>query len=133
MDEITALAALKALGQKQRLSAFRALVEAGPAGLAVGELRDLMDTPPATLTAHLNILRGAGLVRDERQGRVIRVRADFTRMNALIGYLTENCCGGTVDCGPGVACKPASRVMQRSIRAAKKPGSARSTRSRRPA
>lgn len=92
-----AQAALRALGQGHRLAAFRALVQAGPAGLAVGELRDRLDVPAATLTAHLNILRRAGLASDQRQGRVIRVRADFARMNALIAYLTENCCGGA-DC-----------------------------------
>lgn len=94
-----ALSALRALGQPHRLAAFRALVVAGPDGLSVGELRDLVDLPPATLTAHLNALRSAGLVADTREGRVIRVRADFERMNALIGYLTENCCGGA-SCAP---------------------------------
>jgi len=80
-----------------RLAAFRTLVEAGPGGLSVGELRDRLDLPPATLSAHLNVLRNAGLVADERQGRVIRVRAGFAQMNALIAYLTENCCAGA-DC-----------------------------------
>jgi ArsR family transcriptional regulator len=110
MDNLTALSALKALSQDSRLAAFRALVTAGPAGLSVGELRDAIDVPPATLTAHLNILRGAGLVLDERQGRVIRVRADFERMNALIGYLTENCCAGTAGCDVVAGCSPAAAV-----------------------
>ena len=101
-----ALDALRALGQISRLAAFKALVEAGPAGLAVGELRDCLDLPPATLSAHLNVLRGAGLVANERQGRVIRVRADFAQMDALIAYLTENCCAGA-DCEAGTAgCSP---------------------------
>ncbi|RPE80962.1 ArsR/SmtB family transcription factor [Vulcaniibacterium tengchongense] len=95
-----ALDALRALGQEHRLAAFRALVQAGPAGLAVGELRERVGVPPATLTAHLNVLRGAGLVADEREGRSIRVRADFARMDALLAYLTENCCGGA-PCPPG--------------------------------
>lgn len=99
-----ALTALSALGQMHRLAAFRALVEAGPAGLAVGELRERVGVPPATLSAHLNVLRSAGLVADEREGRVIRVRADFSQMNALIAYLTENCCAGAA-CGPK-ACDP---------------------------
>ena len=97
---LTPSTALRALGQAHRLAAFRALVEAGPAGLAVGELRERLDLPAATLTAHLNILRAAGLVGDEREGRVIRVRADFGRMNALIAYLTENCCAGGASCAP---------------------------------
>lgn len=99
MDTDTALNALSALGQVHRLAAFRALVQAGPTGLAVGELREQLDLPPATLTAHLNVLRSAGLAGDEREGRVIRVRADFERMNALIAYLTENCCAGA-GCAP---------------------------------
>jgi len=105
MKTDTALDALRALGQINRLAAFRALVEAGPEGLAVGELRDRIDLPPATLSAHLNVLRNAGLVGDQRQGRVIRVRADFAQMNALIAYLTENCCAGA-DCDVGTAACP---------------------------
>ena len=105
MKTDAALDALRALGQINRLAAFRALIEAGPEGLAVGELRDRLDLPPATLSAHLNVLRSAGLVGDERQGRVIRVRADFARMNALIAYLTENCCAGT-DCDVRTAACP---------------------------
>ncbi len=104
MNNEQALDALSALGQPHRLTAFRALVVAGPAGLAVGELRERVGIPPATLSAHLNVLRNAGLVADQREGRVIRVRADFLRMNALIAYLTENCCAGA-GCG-AMACEP---------------------------
>jgi DNA-binding transcriptional ArsR family regulator len=103
METEHALTALSALGQLHRLAAFRALVQAGPAGLAVGELRERLGVPPATLSAHLNVLRNAGLVADEREGRVIRVRADFPQMNALIAYLTENCCAGA---GCETACDP---------------------------
>ena len=52
------------------------------------------------------LLRVAGLVDDEREGRVIRVRANYDQMNGLIAYLTENCCAGAADCGPGATCKP---------------------------
>lgn len=99
MDATTTVVALKALSHDSRLAAYRALVQAGPDGLAVGELRDRLDLPPATLTAHLNVLRAAGLIADQREGRVIRLRADYARMNALIDFLTENCCGGQ-DCAP---------------------------------
>ena len=94
MDNATTVTALSALSHDSRLSAFRHLVQAGRAGLAVGELRDKLGLPPATLTAHLNVLRGAGLVVDQREGRVIRVRANYERMNALLAFLTENCCAG---------------------------------------
>lgn len=94
MDTEQTLAALRALAHESRLAAFRALVQAGPEGLAVGELRDALGLAPATLTAHLNGLRGARLVADTREGRVIRVRADYARMNGLIAFLTENCCQG---------------------------------------
>ncbi|MBS3897108.1 metalloregulator ArsR/SmtB family transcription factor [Silanimonas sp.] len=99
-DVVTALAAL---AQSHRLAAFRRLVQAGPAGLTVGALREALDVPAATLSAHLNTLRRAGLVADTREGRAIRVRADFTRMALLLAYLTENCCGGE-------PCAPADRA-----------------------
>jgi DNA-binding transcriptional ArsR family regulator len=100
-----ALEALRALSQEYRLAAFRQLIQAGPDGMSVGELRERVGIPPATLSAHLNVLRGAGLVNDVREGRVIRVRADFTRMDALLAYLTENCCAGAV-CAPAPECCP---------------------------
>jgi len=106
MDTSTALGALSALSHESRLAAFRHLVQSGPDGLSVGELRERLSLPPATLTAHLNVLRGAGLVLDQREGRVIRVRADYARMDALIAYLTENCCAGTATCGPAPTCAP---------------------------
>lgn len=94
MDHVATIAALKALSQEHRLAAFRALVAAGESGLSVGELREIVAVPAATLTAHLNVLRNAGLVLDRREGRSIRVRADYARMTALLAYLTENCCAG---------------------------------------
>lgn len=106
MDTQSALSALSALAHAHRLAAYRALVQAGPAGLAVGELRELLGLPPATLTSHLNQLRAAGLISDEREGRVIRMRADYTQMDGLLAYLTENCCGGA-------ACAPTSKSTKR--------------------
>ena len=104
-----ALACLAALGHESRVRAFRRLVEAGPDGLAVGELRDDLALPPATLTAHLNVLRSAELVVDQREGRVIRLRANYDRMNGLIAYLTENCCAGSGACSPASACTPTGK------------------------
>ena len=108
METKTALTALSALSHESRLAAFRQLVQAGPDGLSVGELRERLDLPPATLTAHLNLLRAAGLVTDQREGRVIRVRAHYAQMNALLAYLTENCCGGATNCAPASTCTPAA-------------------------
>lgn len=94
MNDLAALNALKALAQESRLAAFRLLVQAGESGMPVGDLRDALNIPPATLSAHLNILRSAGLVLDQREGRIIRVRADYSCMNALQSFLTDNCCQG---------------------------------------
>ena len=106
MKTDTALKVLAALGNEARLAAFRELVQAGPEGLAVGELRDRLDLPAATLTAQLNLLRNAALVHDEREGRVIRVRANYLQMTDLIAYLTENCCSGKAVCEPTSGCTP---------------------------
>lgn len=106
METQAALTALGALSHESRLAAFRRLVQAGPDGLSVGELREHLDLPPATLSAHLNVLRAASLVEDQREGRVIRVRANYQQMDALLSYLTENCCAGTAECGPASSCTP---------------------------
>ena len=109
MKAAAAVTALNALSHETRLAAFRRLVQAGPDGMAVGELRERLDLPAATLTAHLNVLRAADLVRDAREGRVIRVRAHYPQMNGLIAYLTDNCCAGAVECTPASACTPMAK------------------------
>lgn len=109
MDNKTAVTALNALSHDTRLSAFRRLVQAGPEGMPVGELREHLQLAPATLSAHLNVLRAAGLAGDERQGRSIRVRADFSRMNELLAYLSENCCADSGACSPAGGCAPAKK------------------------
>jgi len=115
MKSLEAVAAIKALASANRLAIYRRLVQAGEEGLTVGELQSDTRHPAATLTNHLNVLRQAGLVSDRRNGRHIWCRADYTRMNALLAYLTENCCAGAdcgvagVDCGPG-APKPTRRT-----------------------
>lgn len=109
MDTTTALQALTALSHDSRLAAFRLLVQAGPDGLSVGEIRERLALPPATLTAHLNVLRAAGLADDQREGRVIRVRANYPQMNDLLAFLTENCCAGAAACAPASSCLPAKQ------------------------
>jgi len=106
MDNATAVSALSALSHDSRLTAFRQLVQAGQVGLAVGQLRERMGLPPATLTAHLNVMRAAGLVTDQREGRVIRVRANYEQMNSLLAFLTENCCAGEAACASTDCCNP---------------------------
>jgi DNA-binding transcriptional ArsR family regulator len=88
------VAALAALAQTHRLGAFRALVQAGPAGLAAGVLADAVGLAPSALSFHLTHLSRAGLVSCRRDGRRLIYAADFAAMTTLVGYLTENCCGG---------------------------------------
>ncbi len=94
MNDADALQALRGLAQANRLAAYRLLVQTGPDGLTVGELRERLAMPSATMSAHLNQLRAAGLVSDRRVGRTIWVRANYARMQELLAYLTENCCAG---------------------------------------
>ncbi|MDW8337284.1 MAG: winged helix-turn-helix domain-containing protein [Tepidimonas sp.] len=94
MDEDQALAALAALAQSVRLRAYRALVQAGPDGLPAGELATALQVAPNALSFHLKELTHAGLVRSQRHGRHLIYRATFDTMNALLAYLTENCCQG---------------------------------------
>jgi ArsR family transcriptional regulator, arsenate/arsenite/antimonite-responsive transcriptional repressor len=111
MDTKLALDCLRALSQEHRLAAFRALVQAGEQGLCVGELRGRLGIPGPTLSSHLNQLRAAGLVRDQREGRSIQVAADFARMQALLAFLTENCCAGRA-CAPVASfCPPDSEAQ----------------------
>jgi ArsR family transcriptional regulator, arsenate/arsenite/antimonite-responsive transcriptional repressor len=110
-----AVNALKALSHAKRLDLYRRLVQAGENGLTVGALQAATKHAAATLTNHLNVLRQAGLVTDRRDGRSIWCRADYTRMNVLLAYLTENCCAGA-DCGTANACLPAPARAKRKTR-----------------
>jgi arsenate reductase len=94
METETALACLAALSQQTRLDAFRQLVAAEPKGLPAGEIARKLGVPQNTLSAHLNVLSHANLVRSARNGRSVVYRADLARLNALIRFLVEDCCGG---------------------------------------
>lgn len=100
-----AVDALAALAQETRLKVYRLLVEAGPDGLSAGRISDELDLPPATLSFHLAHLDRAGLAQSRQEGRFVIYSADFQNMNALVGYLTENCCGGQA-CAPARAPQP---------------------------
>lgn len=94
MEEKDAVRSLAALAHGLRLQVFRVLVVAGPRGMTPGVMSEGSGIPSATLSFHLKELMNAGLVTQERQGRNLVYRASFEQMNALLGYLTENCCAG---------------------------------------
>ncbi len=92
MEITTATLRLAALAQETRLSIFRALVQAGPNGLNPGALAENLGTAQATLSFHLKELRNAGLIQARQESRYIFYSADFQAMNALLAFLTDNCC-----------------------------------------
>jgi ArsR family transcriptional regulator, arsenate/arsenite/antimonite-responsive transcriptional repressor len=109
MEKIDAVAALAALAQDSRLDVFRLLVQAGPDGMPAGGVAAALGLAPNTLTFHFDRLRQAGLVTVRRDGRSMIYAARYETMNALIAFLTENCCSGAPEtCAPASACKPAS-------------------------
>ena len=105
MDAVATIAALGALAHETRLAAFRLLVERGPHGLPAGAIAEALKLPPSSLTFHLQQLMHARLITQRRMGRQIIYATDFAAMNAVVAYLTENCCGGA-SCAP--VCEPGS-------------------------
>lgn len=106
----SAIEALGALAHDGRLNIFRALVRAGPQGLAAGRLGEAVGMAASTLSNNLNILTRAGLTTAVRDGRSIIYAADYGRMGALLAYLMEDCCQGS----PAV-CAPLSDVVNRAV------------------
>jgi ArsR family transcriptional regulator, arsenate/arsenite/antimonite-responsive transcriptional repressor len=107
MEMNETVTALSALAQEHRLAIFRLLVQAGPEGLPAGQVSERLDIAPNTLTFHFDRLRLAGLVTVRREGRSMIYAAQFETMNALLGYLTDNCCQGSPEqCAPAI-CQPA--------------------------
>jgi ArsR family transcriptional regulator len=105
METQNALNALSALAQETRLDIFRRLVQAGPDGLTAGRIGEVLALPPATLSFHLKELTRAGLLSARQEGRFIYYATQFQTMNALVGYLTENCCGGKPCAVTDTACE----------------------------
>jgi DNA-binding transcriptional ArsR family regulator len=102
MKSDIAVLRLAALAQHSRLAVFRLVVQRGPEGLSAGDIANRLKLPPATLSFHLKELSNAGLLTARQVGRFIYYAPDFKAMNALIGYLTENCCAGSSN---AVTCK----------------------------
>ncbi len=114
METIDAVTALAALAQDNRLDVFRLLVQAGPDGLPAGSVAHELGLAPNTLTFHFDRLRQAGLVTVRRDGRSMIYAARFEVMTDLLGFLTDNCCGGKPElCAPTV-CKPATKTKPKT-------------------
>ena len=109
MDTPSAVSTLSALSHEGRLSIFRELVQAGPDGLAAGEVARRLRIVPNTLSASLTILSHAGLVASRRDGRSIIYRADFGRMGDLLAFLVQDCCQGHPE-----ICAPVTEIAARA-------------------
>lgn len=110
MEKHQALTALAALAQETRLDIYRLLVQAGPSGMPAGHIGEQLGLPSATLAFHLKELKIAGLVRCTRNGRSLIYAAEYPAMNALLSFLTENCCGRPSE-GRQSACRPERDVQ----------------------
>jgi DNA-binding transcriptional ArsR family regulator len=99
---------LSALANEHRLAVFRLLVQAGPEGRPAGAIAEALDIPASSLSFHLAHLTRAGLIVQRRESRSLIYSADFGVMNGLVGFLTENCCGGA-SCAPAAASSPKKR------------------------
>lgn len=105
MKKESIITALSALAQETRLDIFRYLVEVGPDGVPAGTIGEHFDLPSPTLSFHLKTLQQAGLLERRRQSRSLIYSANFAAMNALLAYLTENCCGGHPQACAVAACE----------------------------
>lgn len=99
METKNVVVALAALAQDSRLAIFRLLVQAGPAGVIASKISEQLGVAPSSLSFHLKELSYSGMVTSTQDGRFVTYRANFATMNALLAFLTENCCGGN-PCAP---------------------------------
>lgn len=107
MESTKAVEALSALAQESRLEVYRLLVQAGPEGVAASGIAEKLGIPANTLSFHLKALSHGGLVRSRQEGRFVYYSTNYEQMNALLAFLTENCCGGR-SCAPAVHRRRAS-------------------------
>lgn len=112
MNTPDAVEALSALAHDHRLAVFRMLVERGPEGLSAGEIAERLGVAPSSLTFHTQALVRAGLVSQHRQSRQIVYAANYSRMSALVTFLTENCCRDA-ECAPACAEPPKKPIRKR--------------------
>ncbi len=110
METKETIAALAALAQESRLAVFRLLIQIGPEGMAASKIAEEISVSPSALSFHLKELTHAKLVMARHEGRFVIYSANFNTMNGLIGFLTENCCGGNV-CSPTTICSPTEKNM----------------------
>jgi DNA-binding transcriptional ArsR family regulator len=106
MDTKLAVTQLSAIAQEARLEIFRLLVQAGSEGLPAGNIGEQLKIPASTLSFHLKELSHAGLISAKQVSRFIYYSANYDSMNALLAYLTENCCAGQAECCPDLNCQP---------------------------
>ena len=112
MDSKDAVPALGALAQETRLAIFRLLIEEGREGLPAGRIAERLGVPAATMSFHLMQLSHAGLVVSRRESRLVIYAVNAERVNDLIRFLTEDCCGGRPElCLPAAACAPKPREV----------------------
>jgi len=94
MDLATSAKRLASLGHENRLELFQILVQAGPGGMTIGELQSALDRPASTVAFHLRELVSADLVTQEKDGRMVRCRANYAALNEVLQFVKHNCCGG---------------------------------------
>ncbi len=104
MEIKSAVLQLSSIAQEARLEIFKLLVQAGPDGLAAGNISESLSIPGSTLSFHLKELAHAGLINSRQVSRFIYYSANYEAMDGLIAYLTENCCAGVKDCNTVSAC-----------------------------
>jgi ArsR family transcriptional regulator, arsenate/arsenite/antimonite-responsive transcriptional repressor len=117
MEKVQAVAALAALAQDNRLDVYRLLVRSGPDGVSAGQVATKLGLAPNTLTFHFDRLRHADLITVRRAGRSMIYAARFDTMNALLGYLAENCCQGVASDCASPACVGESVQSKTKVRA----------------
>ncbi len=106
MDVELALESLSALSHETRLWAFRLLVQAGPAGLAAGEIAEALGSRQNTMSSHLKILATAELIESQRDGRSIRYKVSYDTVRELVLFLMDDCCAGNK-----AVCRPVAESL----------------------